>query len=167
MRRAGLEHSVKAFCWLCRESSLCYTGGTVCQPLHPGLCLSTITVQLCWKYPKVSLLFEGRLRERKDSLRDRYCSSQRKRPRKYRKQSGRTNRPFYKEKLLAYPVKGSRVTVSLVFMAARRKSNCVKEVEKLQEKRERRRLQQQELREKRAQVRQYHSSCPFLINKMY
>uniref|UniRef100_A0A8D3DPS6 Kinesin-like protein n=1 Tax=Scophthalmus maximus TaxID=52904 RepID=A0A8D3DPS6_SCOMX len=36
---------------------------------------------------------------------------------------------------------------------ARRKSNCVKEVEKLQEKRERRRLQQQELREKRAQVR--------------
>ncbi|XP_016311161.1 kinesin-like protein KIF2A [Sinocyclocheilus anshuiensis] len=35
--------------------------------------------------------------------------------------------------------------------AARRKSNCVKEVEKLQEKRERRRIQQQELREKRAQ----------------
>ncbi|XP_078127484.1 kinesin-like protein KIF2A [Sander vitreus] len=34
---------------------------------------------------------------------------------------------------------------------ARRKSNCVKEVEKLQEKREKRRLQQQELREKRAQ----------------
>ncbi|XP_028314369.1 kinesin-like protein KIF2A isoform X2 [Gouania willdenowi] len=34
---------------------------------------------------------------------------------------------------------------------ARRKSNCVKEVEKLQEKRERRRLQQQEIREKRAQ----------------
>ncbi|XP_072272475.1 kinesin-like protein KIF2A isoform X2 [Pyxicephalus adspersus] len=33
---------------------------------------------------------------------------------------------------------------------SRRKSNCVKEVEKLQEKRERRRLQQQELREKRA-----------------
>ncbi|KAL7392469.1 hypothetical protein ABVT39_025238 [Epinephelus coioides] len=51
----------------------------------------------------------------------------------------------------AHPVKGSRVTVFLVFMAARRKSNCVKEVEKLQEKRERRRLQQQELREKRAQ----------------
>uniref|UniRef100_A0A4W4FBK4 Kinesin-like protein n=1 Tax=Electrophorus electricus TaxID=8005 RepID=A0A4W4FBK4_ELEEL len=36
-------------------------------------------------------------------------------------------------------------------LSARRKSNCVKEVEKLQEKRERRRLQQQELREKRAQ----------------
>ncbi|XP_076006879.1 kinesin-like protein KIF2A isoform X1 [Genypterus blacodes] len=34
---------------------------------------------------------------------------------------------------------------------SRRKSNCVKEVEKLQEKRDRRRLQQQELREKRAQ----------------
>ncbi|XP_042190992.1 kinesin-like protein KIF2A isoform X3 [Callorhinchus milii] len=34
---------------------------------------------------------------------------------------------------------------------ARRKSNCVKEVEKLQEKREKRRLQQQEMREKRAQ----------------
>ncbi|XP_055743183.1 kinesin-like protein KIF2A isoform X6 [Salvelinus fontinalis] len=34
---------------------------------------------------------------------------------------------------------------------ARRKSNCVKEVEKLQEKRERRRIQQQELREKKAQ----------------
>uniref|UniRef100_A0A8C5A7L0 Kinesin-like protein n=1 Tax=Gadus morhua TaxID=8049 RepID=A0A8C5A7L0_GADMO len=33
----------------------------------------------------------------------------------------------------------------------RRKSNCVKEVEKLQEKREKRRLQQQELREKKAQ----------------
>uniref|UniRef100_A0A3B3YXL2 Kinesin-like protein n=1 Tax=Poecilia mexicana TaxID=48701 RepID=A0A3B3YXL2_9TELE len=44
------------------------------------------------------------------------------------------------------------VAVSSSFpMAARRKSNCVKEVEKLQEKRERRRLQQQELREKRAQ----------------
>lgn len=62
-----------------------------------------------------------------------------------------------------YPVKGSRVTVSLVFMAARRKSNCVKEVEKLQEKRERRRLQQQELREKRAQVHWYHSTFSFLI----
>uniref|UniRef100_A0A8C9SSV8 Kinesin-like protein n=1 Tax=Scleropages formosus TaxID=113540 RepID=A0A8C9SSV8_SCLFO len=36
-------------------------------------------------------------------------------------------------------------------LAAWKKSNCVKEVEKLQEKRERRRLQQQELREKRAQ----------------
>nr|XP_040053319.1 LOW QUALITY PROTEIN: kinesin-like protein KIF2A [Gasterosteus aculeatus aculeatus] len=34
---------------------------------------------------------------------------------------------------------------------ARKKSSCVKEVEKLQEKREKRRLQQQELREKRAQ----------------
>ncbi|XP_042187427.1 kinesin-like protein KIF2A isoform X7 [Oncorhynchus tshawytscha] len=34
---------------------------------------------------------------------------------------------------------------------ARRKSNCVKEVEKMQEKRERRRIQQQELREKKAQ----------------
>uniref|UniRef100_A0A4W5L0Y1 Kinesin-like protein n=1 Tax=Hucho hucho TaxID=62062 RepID=A0A4W5L0Y1_9TELE len=34
---------------------------------------------------------------------------------------------------------------------ARRKSNCVKEVEKLQEKRERRRIQQHELREKKAQ----------------
>uniref|UniRef100_A0A665W8S4 Kinesin-like protein n=1 Tax=Echeneis naucrates TaxID=173247 RepID=A0A665W8S4_ECHNA len=50
------------------------------------------------------------------------------------------------------PSRDNRVlSVSLVFMAARRKSNCVKEVEKLQEKRERRRLQQQELREKRAQ----------------
>nr|XP_023417684.1 kinesin-like protein KIF2A [Cavia porcellus] len=38
-----------------------------------------------------------------------------------------------------------------LFSSARRKSNCVKEVEKLQEKREKRRLQQQELREKRAQ----------------
>ncbi|XP_003216285.1 kinesin-like protein KIF2A isoform X4 [Anolis carolinensis] len=36
-------------------------------------------------------------------------------------------------------------------LPSRRKSNCVKEVEKLQEKREKRRLQQQELREKRAQ----------------
>ncbi|XP_062238101.1 kinesin-like protein KIF2A isoform X5 [Platichthys flesus] len=41
--------------------------------------------------------------------------------------------------------------LSAVSFAARRKSNCVKEVEKLQEKRERRRLQQQELRERRAQ----------------
>uniref|UniRef100_A0A3Q3A4C2 Kinesin-like protein n=1 Tax=Kryptolebias marmoratus TaxID=37003 RepID=A0A3Q3A4C2_KRYMA len=38
-----------------------------------------------------------------------------------------------------------------LYFSARRKSNCVKEVEKLQEKREKRRLQQQELREKRAQ----------------
>uniref|UniRef100_A0A8D3ADD5 Kinesin-like protein n=1 Tax=Scophthalmus maximus TaxID=52904 RepID=A0A8D3ADD5_SCOMX len=59
---------------------------------------------------------------------------------------------FLKQKAVGIlAMKGSRVTVSLVFMAARRKSNCVKEVEKLQEKRERRRLQQQELREKRAQ----------------
>uniref|UniRef100_A0A673LVA5 Kinesin-like protein n=1 Tax=Sinocyclocheilus rhinocerous TaxID=307959 RepID=A0A673LVA5_9TELE len=43
--------------------------------------------------------------------------------------------------------------VLFCYIAARRKSNCVKEVEKLQEKRERRRIQQQELREKRAQVR--------------
>lgn len=42
----------------------------------------------------------------------------------------------------------------------------MKEVEKLQEKRERRRLQQQELREKRAQVYQYHSSVSFLIAKL-
>uniref|UniRef100_A0AAQ5ZIM2 Kinesin-like protein n=1 Tax=Amphiprion ocellaris TaxID=80972 RepID=A0AAQ5ZIM2_AMPOC len=62
-----------------------------------------------------------------------------------------TKRPFHKERLLVYAVRYRRVTVSLVIMAARRKSNCVKEVEKLQEKRERRRLQQQELREKRAQ----------------
>ncbi|KAF3821704.1 hypothetical protein GH733_009746, partial [Mirounga leonina] len=41
---------------------------------------------------------------------------------------------------------------------ARRKSNCVKEVEKLQEKREKRRLQQQELREKRAQIDE-HRIC--------
>uniref|UniRef100_A0A671UYR1 Kinesin-like protein n=1 Tax=Sparus aurata TaxID=8175 RepID=A0A671UYR1_SPAAU len=70
-----------------------------------------------------------------------------------KKQFGRRKRHFLhtKKGYWQYPVKGSRVTVSLVFMAARRKSNCVKEVEKLQEKRERRRLQQQELREKRAQ----------------
>ncbi|XP_068608584.1 kinesin-like protein KIF2A isoform X2 [Brachionichthys hirsutus] len=41
--------------------------------------------------------------------------------------------------------------VVVVVPAARRKSSCVKEVEKLQEKREKRRIQQQELREKRAQ----------------
>ncbi|XP_040436090.1 kinesin-like protein KIF2A isoform X2 [Falco naumanni] len=41
---------------------------------------------------------------------------------------------------------------------SRRKSNCVKEVEKLQEKREKRRLQQQELREKKAQVDE-HRIC--------
>ena len=54
-------------------------------------------------------------------------------------------------------VKCSGVIVFFLVMAARRKSNCVKEVEKLQEKRERRRLQQQELREKRAQVQKHHS----------
>ncbi|XP_041447240.1 kinesin-like protein KIF2A isoform X3 [Xenopus laevis] len=43
---------------------------------------------------------------------------------------------------------------------ARRKSNCVKEVEKLQEKRERRRLQQQELREKKAQVQDFDATNP-------
>nr|XP_032600544.1 kinesin-like protein KIF2A isoform X2 [Taeniopygia guttata] len=41
---------------------------------------------------------------------------------------------------------------------SRRKSSCVKEVEKLQEKREKRRLQQQELREKRAQIDE-HRIC--------
>uniref|UniRef100_A0AAY4EV53 Kinesin-like protein n=1 Tax=Denticeps clupeoides TaxID=299321 RepID=A0AAY4EV53_9TELE len=51
-------------------------------------------------------------------------------------------------KLNKIPKVSENVTSSVV---ARRKSNCVKEVEKLQEKRERRRLQQQELREKRAQ----------------
>uniref|UniRef100_A0A674EZM4 Kinesin-like protein n=2 Tax=Salmo trutta TaxID=8032 RepID=A0A674EZM4_SALTR len=49
----------------------------------------------------------------------------------------------------AFPVPFACVFCSSV--AARRKSNCVKEVEKLQEKRERRRIQQQELREKKAQ----------------
>uniref|UniRef100_A0A8C6XPA5 Kinesin-like protein n=1 Tax=Naja naja TaxID=35670 RepID=A0A8C6XPA5_NAJNA len=41
--------------------------------------------------------------------------------------------------------------VEVTVLHSRRKSNCVKEVEKLQEKREKRRLQQQEIREKRAQ----------------
>ncbi|KAM4576953.1 kinesin-like protein KIF2A isoform 7-T7 [Odontesthes bonariensis] len=54
-------------------------------------------------------------------------------------------------RLLVYASKSRGITISLFLMSARRKSNCVKEVEKLQEKRERRRLQQQELREKRAQ----------------
>ncbi|XP_051268426.1 kinesin-like protein KIF2A isoform X1 [Dicentrarchus labrax] len=45
----------------------------------------------------------------------------------------------------------SALNQTLLQQNARKKSNCVKEVEKLQEKRERRRLQQQELREKRAQ----------------
>lgn len=50
-------------------------------------------------------------------------------------------------------VKKETVLLQLILsLLARRKSNCVKEVEKLQEKREKRRLQQQELREKRAQV---------------
>uniref|UniRef100_A0A3B5B6A1 Kinesin-like protein n=1 Tax=Stegastes partitus TaxID=144197 RepID=A0A3B5B6A1_9TELE len=70
---------------------------------------------------------------------------------KIAKVSASKKRPFCKERLLVYGVRHRRVTVSLLVMAARRKSNCVKEVEKLQEKRERRRLQQQELREKRAQ----------------
>uniref|UniRef100_A0A3P8XAN0 Kinesin-like protein n=1 Tax=Esox lucius TaxID=8010 RepID=A0A3P8XAN0_ESOLU len=47
--------------------------------------------------------------------------------------------------------RGKIVSKHRDFKVSRRKSNCVKEVEKLQEKRERRRLQQQELREKKAQ----------------
>uniref|UniRef100_A0A8C2GFI0 Kinesin-like protein n=1 Tax=Cyprinus carpio TaxID=7962 RepID=A0A8C2GFI0_CYPCA len=47
--------------------------------------------------------------------------------------------------------RGIFVLLCAVIIPQKRKSNCVKEVEKLQEKRERRRLQQQELREKRAQ----------------
>ncbi|XP_034450578.1 kinesin-like protein KIF2A isoform X4 [Hippoglossus hippoglossus] len=49
------------------------------------------------------------------------------------------------------PVLPNQAQTQQQLQNARRKSNCVKEVEKLQEKRERRRLQQQELREKRAQ----------------
>ncbi|KAG7278317.1 hypothetical protein CRUP_029922 [Coryphaenoides rupestris] len=49
------------------------------------------------------------------------------------------------------PVQLTQAQTQLQLQNARRKSNCVKEVEKLQEKRERRRIQQQELREKRAQ----------------
>uniref|UniRef100_A0A8C0BJZ0 Kinesin-like protein n=1 Tax=Buteo japonicus TaxID=224669 RepID=A0A8C0BJZ0_9AVES len=45
------------------------------------------------------------------------------------------------------PVQASKKEFGPLFI----KSNCVKEIEKLQEKREKRRLQQQELREKRAQ----------------
>uniref|UniRef100_A0A8C3A6X8 Kinesin-like protein n=1 Tax=Cyclopterus lumpus TaxID=8103 RepID=A0A8C3A6X8_CYCLU len=41
--------------------------------------------------------------------------------------------------------------LSIYFFPGQKKSSCVKEIEKLQEKREKRRLQQQELREKRAQ----------------
>uniref|UniRef100_A0A7N6A7C6 Kinesin-like protein n=1 Tax=Anabas testudineus TaxID=64144 RepID=A0A7N6A7C6_ANATE len=66
------------------------------------------------------------------------------------KQIGNVVREDFTKKDNWYLISSS-ITVSLVFMSARRKSNCVKEVEKLQEKRERRRLQQQELREKRAQ----------------
>uniref|UniRef100_A0A3Q2YFR7 Kinesin-like protein n=1 Tax=Hippocampus comes TaxID=109280 RepID=A0A3Q2YFR7_HIPCM len=50
-----------------------------------------------------------------------------------------------------YSIVTGNGNVFVALVAARRKSNCVKEVEKLQEKREKRRLQQQELREKRAQ----------------
>ncbi|KAG8516145.1 Kinesin-like protein KIF2A, partial [Galemys pyrenaicus] len=50
------------------------------------------------------------------------------------------------------------IKLKFIFLLARRKSNCVKEVEKLQEKREKRRLQQQELREKRAQIDE-HRIC--------
>uniref|UniRef100_A0A4W5PPU0 Kinesin-like protein n=1 Tax=Hucho hucho TaxID=62062 RepID=A0A4W5PPU0_9TELE len=56
---------------------------------------------------------------------------------------------FFFSFVTAFPVPFACVFCSSV--AARRKSNCVKEVEKLQEKRERRRVQQQELREKKAQ----------------
>lgn len=60
--------------------------------------------------------------------------------------------------MTAFPVSFACVFCSSV--VARRKSNCVKEVEKLQEKRERRRIQQQELREKKAQVQGESSSYP-------
>uniref|UniRef100_A0A3B4AY11 Kinesin motor domain-containing protein n=1 Tax=Periophthalmus magnuspinnatus TaxID=409849 RepID=A0A3B4AY11_9GOBI len=53
--------------------------------------------------------------------------------------------------LMVYIILVLFVSFSGLYFTARRKSNCVKEVEKLQEKREKRRLQQQELREKRAQ----------------
>ncbi|KAJ8005721.1 hypothetical protein DPEC_G00120850 [Dallia pectoralis] len=49
------------------------------------------------------------------------------------------------------PAPPTQVQTAQQLANARRKSNCVKEVEKLQEKRERRRIQQQELREKKAQ----------------
>uniref|UniRef100_A0A673MMV6 Kinesin-like protein n=1 Tax=Sinocyclocheilus rhinocerous TaxID=307959 RepID=A0A673MMV6_9TELE len=61
----------------------------------------------------------------------------------------RDNRGIFRKRLLPL-IKWNRVYHSAL-LTARRKSNCVKEVEKLQEKRERRRIQQQELREKRAQ----------------
>uniref|UniRef100_A0A4W5PYN0 Kinesin-like protein n=1 Tax=Hucho hucho TaxID=62062 RepID=A0A4W5PYN0_9TELE len=51
----------------------------------------------------------------------------------------------------AQPAQPSQAQTAQQLANARRKSNCVKEVEKLQEKRERRRVQQQELREKKAQ----------------
>lgn len=53
----------------------------------------------------------------------------------------------------------------ILFLLARRKSNCVKEVEKLQEKREKRRLQQQELREKRAQVCNINSNVGLFVSE--
>ncbi|KAL3063120.1 hypothetical protein OYC64_002825 [Pagothenia borchgrevinki] len=52
---------------------------------------------------------------------------------------------------LQQPTQLTQAQTAQQLQNARRKSNCVKEVEKLQEKRERRRIQQQELREKRAQ----------------
>ncbi|XP_030632570.1 kinesin-like protein KIF2A isoform X4 [Chanos chanos] len=61
-------------------------------------------------------------------------------------------RPGYQaQQETAPPPPSQQPTQQQQLANARRKSNCVKEVEKLQEKRERRRLQQQELREKRAQ----------------
>ncbi len=58
------------------------------------------------------------------------------------------------------------VCVCVCVSAARKKSSCVKEVEKLQEKREKRRLQQQELREKRAQVTE-NTGILVLLNAYY
>uniref|UniRef100_A0A8C7KYH7 Kinesin-like protein n=1 Tax=Oncorhynchus kisutch TaxID=8019 RepID=A0A8C7KYH7_ONCKI len=71
----------------------------------------------------------------------------------YRETPAEEEIPFRKVEC-ACSVKGSVCDFLFLcrgFLAARRKSNCVKEVEKLQEKRERRRIQQQELREKKAQ----------------
>ncbi|XP_072537598.1 kinesin-like protein KIF2A isoform X1 [Salminus brasiliensis] len=83
--------------------------------------------------------------------RDNRVGSTRARPGQQQQQQQPESAPPPPAQQPAQPIQTQTQQSQLQQQNARRKSNCVKEVEKLQEKRERRRLQQQELREKRAQ----------------
>lgn len=162
MRRAGFDHSVKSFCRF-RSKRQLVLYWRHCVPATACWSVLESYYGSAWLEIAHGLLSVWKKSKRKERLTERkIVLKPREKTEDIEETVWKTEETFffffYKDRLLACPIKGSRVAVSLVFMAARRKSNCVKEVEKLQEKRERRRLQQQELREKRAQVHQYHSS---------